>query len=262
MSRFADSPHRSLLTTTGALLATTVVTSALGFAYWWAAARLLTPSQVGVGSSTVSAMSLAGTVGMLGLGTMLIGELASRREGRQGLVTASVLAAAGASAVIGLVIVVIFINLGRAPFAGPDWTSISWFVAGAAITGSSLVLDLALVGSQAGGRQLLRNAIFAAVKLAILSLVISWTPHRYGVGVLIAWVLGSAVSLAVVVPKFGPQRAAILGRPTWRELASDAESRRRTMRSTWRVRYRGSSYRSSQPCSSPARRGAPSSWRG
>ncbi len=78
--------HGDLLSNTGSLLATTGVTSALGFAYWIVAARMFSQSAVGYGSAAVSAMTLLGTIGMLGLNTLLIGELPRRtRPGRPGV---------------------------------------------------------------------------------------------------------------------------------------------------------------------------------
>ena len=83
--------HRELLSNASSLVATTGVASALGFLYWALAARLLTQQAVGYGSAAVSAMTLLGTIGMFGLGTVLIGELPRRRH-RAGLVSAALLA--------------------------------------------------------------------------------------------------------------------------------------------------------------------------
>ena len=93
--------HWDLLHNAGSLVATTLITSALGFAYWALAARLFSQEAVGYASAAVSAMTLLGTVGVLGLGTVLLGQLPRRQE-RGGLVAAAVLAAAAGSAVLGL----------------------------------------------------------------------------------------------------------------------------------------------------------------
>ena len=76
--------HRDLLHNVSTLVATTGITAALGFAYWAIAARLFDQRAVGYGSAAVSAMTLIGTIGMLGMGTVLIGELPRRRQ-RAGL---------------------------------------------------------------------------------------------------------------------------------------------------------------------------------
>ena len=93
--------HRDLLSNAISLVATTGVTSALGFFYWALAARLFTQRAVGYGSAAVSAMTLLGTIGMFGLGTVLIGELPRRRP-RAGLVSAALLASGLGSMVLGL----------------------------------------------------------------------------------------------------------------------------------------------------------------
>src|SRR5947208_13653015 len=68
-------PHADLLSNSGALLGSSVVTSALGFVFWWLAARVASQDTVGTASAAVSAMTLIGTIGMFGLGTLLIADL-------------------------------------------------------------------------------------------------------------------------------------------------------------------------------------------
>src|SRR5512132_3304565 len=86
-----------------ALVGTQAITSALGFVYWWLAARWFPPASVGLASAMVSTMMLLGTLGMLGLGTLLIGELPRQRWRAPQLVTTSVLVAGAASAALGLI---------------------------------------------------------------------------------------------------------------------------------------------------------------
>ncbi len=92
--------HWDVLGSASSLVATTGVASLLGFVYWALAARLFSPRAVGYGSAGISAMTLLGTIGMLGLGTVLIGEL-PRRQDRAGLVAAALLASAAGSALLG-----------------------------------------------------------------------------------------------------------------------------------------------------------------
>jgi hypothetical protein len=68
--------NRLLFTNTGSLVIATGLTSVVGFAYWWAAARLFTPEMVGLASALISAMTLIGTISVLGFRTLLTGELA------------------------------------------------------------------------------------------------------------------------------------------------------------------------------------------
>ena len=71
--------HVDLFLNAGSLMATTAITSLFGFAYWWVAARTAPAEAVGQASAAVSAMTLIGTIGMFGMGTMLISDLSSLR---------------------------------------------------------------------------------------------------------------------------------------------------------------------------------------
>ena len=93
--------HQDLLKNASTLAATTGVTSLLGFVYWAAAARLFSQQAVGYGAAAISAMTLLGTIGMLGMGTLLIGEL-PRRSARAGLVSAALITCAVGSLVLAL----------------------------------------------------------------------------------------------------------------------------------------------------------------
>ena len=81
----------------------------LGFTFWAFAAREFSQQAVGYGSAAISAMTLLGTVGVFGLGTVLIGEL-PRRSPRAGLVSAALLACGIGSLLLGLAFAV-----------GPRW---------------------------------------------------------------------------------------------------------------------------------------------
>ena len=72
-------PHADLLTNAGSLFGSSVVTAALGFAFWWLAARTVPIAEVGAASAAVSAMTFLGTAGMFGLGTLLIGAATAAR---------------------------------------------------------------------------------------------------------------------------------------------------------------------------------------
>src|SRR5947207_9145827 len=92
-----------MLFNAGSLVATFVIKSGLGYGYWWLAARQFAPVDVGVASAAVSAMTLLGTLCMLGLGTLLIREL-PRYPGHEGaLISASLLLVGAFGACVGLV---------------------------------------------------------------------------------------------------------------------------------------------------------------
>ena len=130
--------HKDLLSNAGSLLATTGVTSALGFTFWTFAAREFSQQAVGYGSATVSAITLLGTIGVFGLGTVLIGEL-PRSSPRAGLVSAALLASGIGSLLLGLGFVLVaplishrFVDILSQPveavtfIAGVVLTAVTW----------------------------------------------------------------------------------------------------------------------------------------
>jgi O-antigen/teichoic acid export membrane protein len=57
------------------IMASVATTSGLGFVYWVVAARLVTQTNVGLGSSAIAAINLTSLVASLGLGTLLVQRL-------------------------------------------------------------------------------------------------------------------------------------------------------------------------------------------
>src|SRR5438132_192221 len=158
--QFRDIAHRSMLTTASSLVGTTAVTSTLGFAYWWVAARLFPTEAVGLAAALISAMGLLGTIGMLGLGTLLIAELPLHADKRESLIGTAFVVAAIAGTALGLVFALV------APHFVVDFSALAdsltvvvLFAAGVGLTAASLVLDQAVVGLLRGSVQLRRNAV-------------------------------------------------------------------------------------------------------
>jgi len=178
------------------LFGSTMITSALGFGYWVVAARLFPIHSVGVAAAAVSAMQLLATLGIFGLGTLMIGELADSKSPK-GLVAAAALTASFASLLFG----VLYVALGPAlstelgslgnGIAGPVL-----FAAGVGVTGATLVLDQACIGVNRGGLQLARNCVFSLVKLLILPLGALSSTGQTANAIYGAWFVGNVVSLA------------------------------------------------------------------
>lgn len=208
--------NRALFMNAGSLVATTAVTSALGFAYWWLAARLFPPDAVGLASAAVSAMMLLGAIGVLGLGTLLIGEL-PRQPGRQGaIIMASLLVAGIASGVLAVLFAL------AAPLLSPELTPFSssagnifFFAAGVVFTAVTIVIDQALIGLLRGGLQLGRNTLFAVAKLGILYLVSLWASREAGLNIYVAWMLGNLLSLVTLAGYLWLRGIRVIHRPQW-----------------------------------------------
>jgi O-antigen/teichoic acid export membrane protein len=176
------------------------INAALGFAYWWLAARLFSPTAVGLASAAVSAMMLLGNAGMLGLGTLLLGEL-PRRPGREGeLIGVGLSVAAVAGAALGVIFALASpLIAGELGVLAGSIGNIALFALGAGLTAVSLVLDQALVGLARGMAQLRRNVAFAVSKLALLYLAGLWAGNGSGLVIYATWVAGIVFSFALVI---------------------------------------------------------------
>src|SRR5689334_10891658 len=167
--------NRDLLINAASMIGTTMITAGLGFVYWWLAARQFSQEAVGFASALISAMSLLGTLGMVGMGTLLIGELPRQPEQRAPLISTALVVAGVVSAALGIIFALIapWVSAEFHALAGGAGT-IVLFTAGVALTGITLVLDQAMIGLLRGELQLWRNALFAIGKLAVLWLIGIW----------------------------------------------------------------------------------------
>jgi O-antigen/teichoic acid export membrane protein len=216
--------HRALLINAGSLFATTGVTSILGAAYWIFAAKFYTQSEVGYGAAEIPAMLLLGTIGMFGLGTLLVGELPNCPN-RAELVSAATIACAFGSLLLGLGFAYL------APLFDPRFATMlaspsdkALLVVGVVLTGVSLVFDMASIGVLRGSIQLWRNLIFSLVKLICLPIFAAFLHDKLGIGIVLSWVLGIAFSLILVAAKLAFSGTRLLARPDWRLLRSLART--------------------------------------
>jgi O-antigen/teichoic acid export membrane protein len=210
--------NTDLLANASSLAGTTVVTSALGFAYWAYAARLFSETAVGYGSAAVSVMTLLGTVGMLGFGTLLIGEL-PRRVARAELIAAALFASAIGSLILGLgfsIAAPMFSSRFNGMIGTLSGTAI--LVAGVVLTGVTLVFDQATIGLLRGDIQLWRNVVFSVVKLLALPVMAVGLHDSAGLGITASWVAAMALSLIpAILQRMLTGRRTIV-KPDWRVL--------------------------------------------
>ena len=147
--------NQDLLRNAGSLAATTGMTSVFGFVFTIAAARMFSPKDVGWGNTAINEMQLFGTIGMFGLGTMLIGELPKRKTDRGGLFAASLTTSAIGSAILGLGFAVIiglhFSAPKDLPGIGGTSGQILLFTIGTCLVGATLVFDEARSACCAAG---------------------------------------------------------------------------------------------------------------
>lgn len=205
-----------LLTNSGSLMGTTVVTAAFGFVYWWVAAREFSPAAVGSASAAVSAMTLIGTLGMFGMGTMLIAELPRMTRDKWRLIT-SCMVTAGLAAMAGALIYVALAGFAVPSLrdAVPSVLMAILLVAGISLNGATLVLDEGLIGLLSGPLQLVRNLYFAVGKLVLLTVLAVLPLSVSGGGILASWVGGIVLSVALLAVSlrrrgmWGPMRPGL-----------------------------------------------------
>ena len=197
------------------MVGTTVVTSALGVAFWLIAAHNFSQPAVGVASAAVAAMILLGFIATLGLGTLLMGELPRRDDHHQSLLNAALLINVLAGSVLGLgfalIAPLISSNLGA---LSESPASIAFFAGGVGLTALVLVLDQALIGLLRGGLQLTRNTVFALAKLLALIPIAVFVTNAGAPWIYSAWAAGIALSLLVLV-RFYTRRGRETLRPNF-----------------------------------------------
>ena len=211
---FAD--NRTILWNAGSLFGTTVVTSGLGFFYWWLAARQFPQTAVGVASAAISAMMFLGSVAVLGLDTLLVGELSRRSQNAGAIITVSLLVTGVGASILGVVFAI------AAPTLSPelgllanDIGTIILFALGVALNSIVIVLDQALIGLFRGGLQLGRNTLFAVIKLVLLAVVSIGLENNIALAIYVTWVLGNLISLAALLLIAITRGVQVIYRPQW-----------------------------------------------
>jgi len=212
--------NQDLLRNAGSLAATTGMTSIFGFVFTIVAARMFSPNAVGWGNAAINAMQLFGTIGMFGLGTMLIGELPKRKGDRGGLFAASVSTSLIGSVILGLVFAIVvgmyFDN--SLPGVGGNLGEVLLFVTGTALTGATLVFDEGTIGMLRGGVQLWRNMSLSAIKLIALPVTAVLLHDKFGVGLSLSYVIGivgSLIPAGIMLVRGGSR---LYHRPDWQSL--------------------------------------------
>jgi len=195
-----NSAQRTILTNASSIIGTTGLTSVLGAGYWLLAARQFPPVAVGLAAAAISAMTLLGTVGVLGLGTLLVNEF-PRYPGREGSLICTALLASGLS---GFGLGVLFAVIARQFFGdlkvlGSDLGTVGLFALGVSVTALTQVLDQALIGLLRGEIQFVRNAIFGVAKLGALFFAALWLEGGQGMTIYATWLLGNLLSVVILM---------------------------------------------------------------
>ena len=184
----------------------------LGFVYWWLAARSFPAASVGLQSALISAMTFVGLLGEGGFGTMLVGEALGQGDRAARMIAAALLAGTGATLILALPIGGLLFY-----YAWMTLPITILFVLGCALTGVGFVVDGALIGLLHGKWQLYRNTLLAVLKPGLLFVAVAITHD--GTAIMLTWIVGLSVSLAVVCWHASIRRVLILASPDFRSLS-------------------------------------------
>jgi O-antigen/teichoic acid export membrane protein len=214
--------NTTILSNGAYLTLSTLVTSGLGFAYWWVAARLFSAEAVGLAFATTSVMMLLATVGLLGLETLLISELPkTARKGE--LLFLGLLVAGGVSLLLGLgfALVAPRVSAELAPFF-QGVPAVLYYSAGVGLCALTFIFDAAMIGLLRGDWHFWRNLVFSVVKLLLLFVVNRADPT--GLSLYNTWLISLLLSLAAAVLLVGSHQKRILHRPAWALLQGQQRS--------------------------------------
>ncbi len=193
-----------LLTIAMSMVGTQIVTSVLGAAFWSLAARAYAVDAVGVGSAAIAAMTVLGSVGMLGLGTLLMAKLPTiqRESDRLGLMRASMTVVGCASGILAVAWTAVTPLLSDTlrPISSNVFAA-TLFCVGVVLFAVTTMLDFALLSAAGGAVQFVRNVVTSVVKLGLIPVfvVVGWTS---GLDLYLAWTLGLGLSLPVCYRHF------------------------------------------------------------
>lgn len=217
------SSYATVARNTVSLYGTTLITSFLGFGFWWLASHQLSSAEVGQGSALISAVQLLSMASVMGLTTLSISELARDTSHAQTLLTTALSVAAGVAVLLATITALVLPQVAPIYHAMlGDTAKMLLFVIAVVVTTSTLILDDACIGVLRGELQLRRNAVFSTVKLALIPVMAMLAPVAAGSQLLAVWVVGALASVWFLAPLrrvgAGPRRVNIgLVRSRWRE---------------------------------------------
>jgi hypothetical protein len=163
-------------------------------------------------------MSLLGSFAILGMGTLLIGELPKQRGKESSLISTALILVGGVGGCLGLIYALTVSNLSPAfQVLGANIENAVLFALGVSLTAIALLLDQALIGLLRGELQLWRNGLFAVVKFSALFVTSLWLSQVTGLTIYATWLIGIGCSLVALVVFAVAKRGERGGvyRPQW-----------------------------------------------
>jgi O-antigen/teichoic acid export membrane protein len=189
------------------LIASSVLSSALGFPFWALAARLYGAGTVGRASALLSAMAVVAGVAALGLPSVLVRYLpSSGAQARRYVFRSYAIAAVGGLVLGALAAALTGVWSPSLRFVSTDSPWFALFVLGTAISAISTLQDSVLTGLREARWVPLENVFASVVKIGLIVVLARSYAHA---GVVISWVVALVASLvpvnAAIFVKFLPQ---------------------------------------------------------
>jgi O-antigen/teichoic acid export membrane protein len=150
-----------------ALVVTTLVTAAGGFAFWQLAAHMYSPEKVGIAGALISAANLVGMLGLLGLDSAVV-KFSTRDQAQQ----SSNISTATTSVAVATAVVAAVFAMG-ARFWGGKMTALEQtpalvsFVLGSTLIGVNSLLDCGFIAMRRGVHVLERTTVLNLVRLLL-----------------------------------------------------------------------------------------------
>jgi O-antigen/teichoic acid export membrane protein len=193
--------YKDLLVGSISLIGTSAVLGIAGFLFWVVVARFYPIVEVGHATALVSVIILLSTIGVFGLGTVLIGQLSLDPRRADPLLPAAL----GVAVILSALMAGLFAfgvtllpssALNRA--FDNDWSTYVIFIVSVAVSSAAGVFDQASLGLRASHIQFLRNAVMSVARLvAVVALAILW--GRTANSLLVAWTAAVVFSIFVIV---------------------------------------------------------------
>lgn len=162
----------TLVQNSGALAIGTIAAAALGFVYWWLAARLLPPEVIGEASAALAVMGLVGLLGEAGLGTLLMGEIVRHPGKAPGLLAATVSVAVPLAVVLAMLFI-FGAHLASSTRLIEGWYESVAFLLCCGLTAFSILADTGFVGSLRSSGRMIRQVLFSVFKLALIAAAVA-----------------------------------------------------------------------------------------
>lgn len=198
-----------LLRNSAAIMASTVVTSGLGYVFWLLVARLSGAAASGAGAAITSALQATVLLTSVGAASTMLEVLPTARSAAQWrrCVTGGLLIATSTALVGGVLAVLL---LGPTTGVLPDLdhpVGATLFVVCSVLVAVGIVLDYVAVAERRGGVLLVRNVVMTGMRIPIILIPVTAVPLLAGLGgavpILVSWTVAAALSLAITLPRFG-----------------------------------------------------------